>query len=96
MTKLESIIKDRVWKGATVEADELHGRPAWRITHPKGAVALVYQDAGRIQVRHWEAYMEVVWWDQCAARAGAAWVKEERAKAAAHFRKLSGFTMGGP
>ena len=98
MTQLERIRNDRAWRGATVEEVEWNGRPAWRLTHTRGAVAHVYKAAGSVQVRHQDAYREA-----CAAQRGLAWDQDhgflhsafgkEKRKSIAHFEQLSGMKM---
>jgi hypothetical protein len=95
MTLFERIRNDRTWKDATVAEVEWNGRPAWRLTHPSGAVAHVYKAAGSVQVRHEGAYHGA-----CFARAALALdqacgftfrVKHDHA--IAHFEQLSGMKM---
>ena len=98
MTQLERIRNDRTWRGATVEEVEWNGRPAWRLTHPRGAVAHVYKGAGSVQVRHQDAYRAA-----CAAHkwlssdlprvARRLDIQKEYRKAIAHFEHLSGMKM---
>jgi hypothetical protein len=100
MTLFERIRNDRTWKDSTVESVEWEGRPAWRLTHPSGAVAHIYKAAGSVQVRHEGAYHAA-----CAARAGLARDlahrnpypntrrHTERRQAIAHFEQLSGMKM---
>jgi hypothetical protein len=98
MTQFERIRNDRAWRGATVEEVEWKGRPAWRLTHPQGAVAHVYKEAGSVQVRHQEAYRaarcarEGLARDQARGFLDPAFGDEKR-KAIAHFEQLSGMKM---
>lgn len=109
MTILERITSSPAWKGARVEAAELNGRPAWRIFHPSsGAVALVYQEAARVQVRHWNAYDTAIRAVEGLksrrfpyARPGewgfnAVETAEAAWRAIDHFKELSGFTLAVP
>ena len=98
MTLFERIRNDRTWKDATVAGVEWNGRPAWRLTHPSGAVAHIYKGAGSVQVRHEGAYH--------AAFAAREWLLRDQARgfthnafrakhdqAIAHFEQLSGMKM---
>jgi hypothetical protein len=98
MTLFERIRNDRTWKDSTVEGVEWNGRPAWRLTHPSGAVAHVYKAAGSVQVRHENAYHGA-----CFAHAALALDRARgfthgafsarHDQAIAHFEQLSGMKM---
>jgi hypothetical protein len=100
MTLFERIRNDSTWKDATVEGVEWNGRPAWRLTHPSGAVAHIYKAAGSVQVRHEGAYHAAF-----AAHEGLAYDQacknpypnirrqKEARRAIAHFEQLSGMKM---
>ena len=100
MTLFERIRNDRTWKDATVAEVEWNGRPAWRLTHPSGAVAHIYKGAGSVQVRHEGAYhaafeaRERLALDQASRNPypNTRWHAERR-RTIAHFEQLSGMKM---
>jgi hypothetical protein len=107
MTILERITSSPAWRGATVEAAELNGRPAWKLTlvdlHSSGrfATALAYKEAARVQIRHLDAYKEARY--AVAALQGHPPVagrvthgKKAAWRAIDRFKELSGFDLMAP
>jgi hypothetical protein len=66
MTMLEKILKDRAWRGSTVEEVTYPGGTVgevtypgfqvYKITHPSGATATVLKEPGDMDSRKWSAW----------------------------------------
>lgn len=95
MTKLESIVGSRAWKGAKIEDVEWQGQQALKLTHPSGATAVIYRFAGSIQVRHWDAYMEMIRAKECQAMLRSKVSERDMFKQVWKFQRLSGFQIEG-
>jgi hypothetical protein len=65
MTMLEKIVNDRAWRGCKVRRIKHDGQPAYKLTHPGGAEAIVFKEPGDMDSRKWKAW---AWKRTCERR----------------------------